>query len=122
MSEPSLAARFADAMAHKDHAHMLGLLHPAVDFHAMTPKRVWEATTPQEVVDVFTMWFGEHDVIEGVEWVQTAAFADRERAGYRLRVRNNQGLHLIEQQAYLSDRDGQIGWLRILCSGYRPAE
>jgi hypothetical protein len=26
----------------------------------------------------------------------------------------------VEQQAYLSERDGRIGWLRVLCSGYRP--
>jgi hypothetical protein len=30
------------------------------------------------------------------------------------------GRYLIEQQAYLSERDGKIGWLRILCSGLRP--
>lgn len=48
------------------------------------------------------------------------AFADRQRVGYRLRVRNDDGLHLVEQQAYLSERDGRIGWLRVMCAGYRP--
>jgi hypothetical protein len=27
---------------------------------------------------------------------------------------------MVEQQAYLSARDGRIGWMRVLCSGYRP--
>jgi hypothetical protein len=36
-------------------------------------------------------------------------------------VRNDDGQNLVEQQAYLSERDGRIGWLRIMCSGYRPA-
>jgi hypothetical protein len=35
-------------------------------------------------------------------------------------VRNSDGEHLVEQQAYMSERDGQIGWLRIMCAGYRP--
>jgi hypothetical protein len=37
-------------------------------------------------------------------------------------VRNDKGLHLVEQQAYLSERDGKIGWLRIMCAGYRTIE
>lgn len=32
------------------------------------------------------------------------------------------GLHLVEQQAYLSEREGRSGWLRIMCAGYRPIE
>lgn len=26
----------------------------------------------------------------------------------------------VEQQAYLSGRDGRIGWTRVVCSGFRP--
>jgi hypothetical protein len=26
---------------------------------------------------------------------------------------------LVDQQAYLSARNGRIGWMRVLCSGYR---
>jgi hypothetical protein len=37
-------------------------------------------------------------------------------------VRNDEGLHLVEQQAYLSERDGRIGWLRVMCAGYRPVD
>jgi hypothetical protein len=68
------------------------------------------------------VWFDEGDHIEDLESVETDAFADRERVGYRLRVRNADGQHLVEQQAYLSERDGQIGWLRIMCAGYRPTD
>ena len=97
-----------------------GLLHPEVDFRGMTPGRVWEADGPDDVLAVLGTWFDVGDVIEGVELVETDGFADRERVGYRLRVRNDGGLHLVEQQAYLTERDGRIGWLRIMCAGYRP--
>jgi hypothetical protein len=53
--------------------------------------------------------------------VESDTVADRERVGYRFSVNNADGRHLVEQQAYLEDRDGQIGWMRVVCSGFRPA-
>ncbi|HWL36125.1 MAG TPA: hypothetical protein VNQ77_08010 [Frankiaceae bacterium] len=119
MTEP-LGAAFARAVAAKDEARVRDLLHPEVDFRGLTPGRGWEATGPDGVVETLRVWFDDGDVIEELLAVETDAFADRERAGYRLRVRNGDGAHLVEQQAYLSERDGRIGWLRVLCSGFRP--
>jgi hypothetical protein len=116
----SLGEEFARAVAAKDHDRVRQLLHPTLDFRAMTPARFWQATSPDEVTEALRVWFDDQDVIEGIDMVETAAFADRERVGYRLRVRNDDGQHLVEQQAYLSERDGRIGWLRIMCSGFRP--
>jgi hypothetical protein len=117
----SLGEDFARAVAAKDHDRVRTLLHPALDFRAMTPQRIWEADSPEDVISALCFWFEDGDKIEGLDAVQTDAFADRERVGYRLRVTNADGEHIVEQQAYLSERDGQIGWLRIMCSGYRPA-
>jgi len=86
----------------------------------MTPKKIWEAETPEDVVAALCTWFSDDDHIDGLDVVETDAFADRQRVGYRLRVNNADGEHLVEQQAYLSERDGRIGWLRIMCAGYRP--
>jgi len=119
MTDP-LTTAFARAVAAKDAAAVRELLHPEVDFRGMTPGRVWEAASPEDVIGVLGTWFDTEDVVEGVESVETDAFADRQRVGYRLRVRNVDGLHLVDQQAYLSERDGRIGWLRIMCAGYRP--
>lgn len=116
----SLGESFARAVAAKDHDRVRELLHPEFDFQAMTPRRVWDAPHPDDFVDILNTWFDDNDHIESLEGIETDAFADRERVGYRLRIRNNDGEHLVEQQAYLSERDGQIGWLRIMCSGYRP--
>jgi hypothetical protein len=119
--QQSLGEEFARAVASKDHDRVRRLLHPELDFRAMTPGRIWDASGPEDVVEALTLWFGDSDEIRGVEALETDAFADRERVGYRFRVRNADGDHLVEQQAYLSDREGRIGWLRIMCSGYRPA-
>lgn len=56
-----------------------------------------------------------------LETLESDAFADRERVGYRFSVNNSDGRFLVEQQAYLEERDGQIGWMRVVCSGFRPA-
>jgi hypothetical protein len=117
----SLGEDFARSVAAKDHDRVRQLLHPTLDFRGMTPGRIWEAATPDEVVDALKLWFEDSDVIEGIDAIETDAFADRQRVGYRLRVRNDDGQNVVEQQAYLSERDGQIGWLRIMCSGFRPA-
>jgi hypothetical protein len=115
-----LAPTFARAVAAKDFEQVRELLHPEIDFRGMTPGRVWEADGPQDVLDALGTWFDDGDDIEGIDSLETGGFADRERVGYRLRVRNADGLHLVEQQVYLTERDGRIGWLRIMCAGYRP--
>ena len=116
----TLAESFARALAAKDNDGVRALLHPELDFHAMTPRRTWEAAGPEDVITTLNTWFSATDDIQSLESIETDSFADRQRVGYRLRIRNDDGEHLVEQQAYLSERDGQIGWLRIMCSGYRP--
>ena len=119
----SLGASFADALAAKDFARIRELLHPEVDFRALTPRRDWQAGDPEAVIgSVLREWFEDSDEIEELVQVETDTFADRERVAYRFRVRNPEGLFLVEQQVYIEERDGQIGWMRSVCSGFRPIE
>ncbi len=124
MTEAStLGADFAKALAEKDTERLRGLLAPDVDFRAMTPRKTWEAQDPDGVLEiVFGNWFEDGDRIEALEQVETDAFADRERVGYRLNVTNPEGRFLVEQQAYFSagEDDGRIAWMRVMCAGYRP--
>lgn len=119
----SLGASFADALAAKDFDRIRTLLHPELDFRGLTPNRNWEASDPEAMVgSVLREWFEDSDEIEELVEVETDSFADRERVAYRFRVRNPEGLFLVEQQVYIAERDGQIGWMRSLCSGYRPID
>lgn len=118
----TLGAEFAHALAAKDSARLLELMHPEIDFRGLTPSRSWDADDRDAVISVLLGdWFEEADDIEALEEVESDAFADRQRVGYRFSVRNPDGRFLAEQQAYLSARDGRIEWMRVLCSGYRPA-
>jgi ketosteroid isomerase-like protein len=119
----TVGSEFARALVRKDAERMAMLLDPQIEFRAMTPKRTWEADNPGAVVAIYLEnWFEEGDVIERLERVEADEFANRERVGYRLGVSNDEGRFVVEQQAYLSTRDGRIAWMRVMCSGYCPAQ
>ena len=119
----TLGAQFARALAAKDFDGLRELMDPEIDFRGMTPRRSWDAHGPDEVIAaVLQVWFGETDEIEALEQLETDAFADRERVGYRFSVRNPEGRFLVEQQAYLAASGGRIGWMRVMCSGFRPVD
>lgn len=124
-AEPSasLGASFAEALAAKDFDQIRELLHPEVDFRGLTPSRDWQAEDAETVIgSVLLQWFEDSDEIEALLKLENDAFADRERVGYRFRVRNPEGLFEVEQQVYVGERDGRIGWMRSVCSGFRPVE
>lgn len=117
----TLGVEFARALAEKDSARIRDVLHPEIDFRGLTPGRTWEANDRDAVIALlFDQWFEETDEIKTLEQLESDTFADRQRVGYRFSVSNPDGDFLVEQQAYISDRDGQIGWMRVVCSGYRP--
>jgi hypothetical protein len=117
-----LGTDFARALAAKDVDRIRELIHPEIDFRGLTPSRSWEASGPDAVISVlFDDWFEPKDEIDGLEHVEDGSVADRERVGYCFSVTNPDGRFLVEQQAYLSTRDGRIDWMRVVCSGFRPA-
>src|SRR5690242_16183777 len=122
-STSTLGGAFAEALAKKDFATISELLHPEVDFRGLTPRRTWEADNPDDVIQgILRNWFEDSDDIEELVAVETGSVADCERVGYRFRVRTEGTLYAVEQQAYITERDGRIGWMRVLCSGFRPID
>lgn len=119
--EATIGERFAQALAAKDFDRVAALLDPEVDYRGVTPRKFWEAGDPEALVgDVLRQWFDDSDEIEALEKLETDSFADRERVGYRFRVRNPEGAFLVEQQLFISESGGRIVWMRSLCSGFRP--
>ncbi len=114
-----LGVQFATALAAKNFDQIHELLDDAVDFRALTPNRFWQAGDPDAVIaEILREWFEDSDEIEELVAVDAGEVAGRERVTYRLRVRNADGVHLVEQQAYLTERDGRIAWMRVLCAGF----
>jgi hypothetical protein len=118
----TLAEGFVTAIAKHDSAALMRLLAPDVDFRGLTPKRFWEANTPAEVVDVVLgHWFEESDHIDAVTALEHGEdVGDTRRVGYRFDITNADGSSTVEQQAYYRADGGQLTYLRIVCSGYRP--
>ncbi|MDO9380726.1 MAG: hypothetical protein Q7T56_17930 [Nocardioidaceae bacterium] len=117
-----LACRFAAALAAKDRDELCDVLAADVDFHGITPTRSWDAPTASTVVDEVLLgaWFEPDDRIVDLVSVETHDVVDRTHLAYQMAVVNARGLHLVEQQAYLTVAAGQIDWMRIMCSGFRP--
>ena len=118
----SAGARFVRALATKDTPALLAVLAPDLTFRGMTPTRFWEAGSAAEAVHgVLHRWIDESDVVERIEALEEGRVADRWRIGYRLRVRNPEGLFLVEQVGYLDeDPEGRIRRIHLMCSGFRP--
>lgn len=118
----SVTDGFVDAVLARDFARARDLLHPDIDFRAMTPKRVWEADGPAAVEDVLRAWFEhpERDV-ERVDATEPASVGDTVRVGWRVHGSDANGPFVYEQQAYVREDGGQVVWLRVMCSGPRPA-
>ncbi|HEV3070220.1 MAG TPA: nuclear transport factor 2 family protein [Solirubrobacteraceae bacterium] len=114
---------FLDAILARDFQRARGFLHPEIDFRAMTPKRVWEADSPAAVEEVLRAWF-EHPErnVERVDPTDPVSVGDSLRVGWRVHGTGADGPFIFEQQAYVREDDGQIVWLRVMCSGPRPAE
>ena len=118
-----LGRSFAEALGRKDSAALGRLLQPQIDFRAMTPRQFWEADDSATVIDDILLgkWFEASDEITEVIAIETATVGHRERVGYRFRVLNADGAHIVDQQAYLESDGDRIGWLRVMCAGYLPA-
>ena len=113
---------FAEALGAGDFDAVAAVLDLDVDFRGLTPRSSWEARGPDDVVrGVLRQWFEPTDEIDEVLGIETDSFADRHRVAYRFRGHNPDGRFVVEQQAYFTERDGRIDWMRVVCSGFRPA-
>ena len=118
----SLGDAFVAEVAGRDVPALRASLATDVDFRGLTPGRSWEATSPDEVVDVVLgHWFADSDRITSVDRVEHGdAVGDVRRLAYRFSLVNDAGPHVVEQQVYYEVRDGRLAYLRVVCSGFQP--
>jgi hypothetical protein len=119
--DKALGREFAEALGRKDFDAVVTLLDPMIDFRALTPRRTWAATDAGSVIDgILRQWFEDTDAIDEIVSIETDSFSDRQRVSYRFRGHNADGPFAVEQQAYYTQTDAQINYMRVLCSGFRP--
>ena len=113
---------FVNALAAKDEDGLRALLTEDVDFRGLTPDQAWQGTGHDAVLEVLLgRWFEPHDEIVEVREVAVDTVGDRDRVTYRLGLSCHGEPRVTEQHAvFETDGEGRIGWLRIMCSGFRP--
>ena len=113
--QTTLGADFARAFADRNAERVRDVLHPEVDFRGLTPNRFWEASGPDDVVEIlFDNWLEEKDHVDALESIEADTVADRERVGYRFTVTNPDGRFVVEQQAYLASLALRTGrWVQV---------
>lgn len=109
-----------EAIVARDFGRAQALMHPEVEFRAMTPKRTWEADDPEGVEKVLRAWF-EHPEreVERVEPTEPGTVEDTVRVGWRVYGADASGAFVFEQQAFLREDAGRVVWMRVMCSGPR---
>jgi hypothetical protein len=118
----NVGERFATALLARDWDGVKAVLDPAIEFRGLTPNRLWEAKTADDLVDqVFSRWYECKDDAYEVLDISTGEVADRQRVVYRYRLRDSDGEYVAEQTAYFDADAGRITKLRILCSGPVPS-
>ncbi|HEX3691694.1 MAG TPA: hypothetical protein VHV28_18480 [Solirubrobacteraceae bacterium] len=116
-----LGPAFAHALARGDFAQVTEVLCPDVEFRALTPRRFWEAETTDNTLHILRTWFHPARVVDDVLGLSTDLVGDRHSVTYRFAGEEPEGRFVIEQHAYYTERDDRIGWMRLVCSGFRPA-
>ncbi len=120
-SEALVAGAWVDAIVALDVDKAAALLHPEIDFRAMTPNRVWEAEGATGVEAILREWFEDPDEdVHRIETTEAVAIEDTLRVGWLVHISDADGPHVFEQQAYLREREGRIVWMRVMCSGWIP--
>jgi hypothetical protein len=110
---------FARALAVRDFDTLQSTLDADVEFRALTPRRTWEANGDAGTVGLFRGWFDEETVVDEIEEVVTHPVGDRQHLAYRFRGHDADGPFVVEQQIYFTERNGRIGWMRMMCSGFQ---
>ena len=88
----ALGRRFVEALAVKDPEALGAVLHPEVDFRALTPNRFWEAHDRDAVLEILLgVWFPADAALDELLLLTTDTVADREQVRFRFRGRNPNG-------------------------------
>jgi hypothetical protein len=116
---PSVGERFLAALAARDFVRLEDCFQSDVSFRALVPSGVREGIGPQVTVAWLRRWFEEADLFD-MQKMNVDMVADSLHITYRIRLRKQGLMQVIEQQAYCVVVDGRVTVMNLLCSGFRP--
>ena len=110
-----------NAMAARDRPALLGLLAEDVRLRAVLPSNQVDLVGAGPVVDKMLGWFADSPELVPLA-TNVDVVGDVLYAGYRFAMRGGPVEEVVEQHAYLAVDGGLITHIRLVCSGFRPAE
>lgn len=116
---PSIGKRFLALLAARDFQRLEDCFHTDVRFRALVPSGLREGIGSQVTVAWLRRWFEATDLFE-MQRMHADMVADRLHLRYRIRLRKEGLMHVIEQHAYCVVVDGRVTEMNLLCSGFRP--
>ncbi len=120
MSRDETASRFVRALAGRDWNGLRDVLEPSIQFRALVPRGLREASTSADASGLFRGWFGKADALE-LESFAVEPLLDTLRVSYRLRLHEDRW-YRVEQQAFCVVSGDRIQRMDLLCSGFRPED
>lgn len=118
-SKPEPVAILLESLLGKDFERLSSVLDPRVRFRALAPGESVDLGSADEAVGVFRKWFADKDELVLV-LSEAEPLVDRIQLRYRLRLRKNSELFLVEHRLCGDIEDGRFVALDLLCSGFRP--
>lgn len=120
IAQETLGATFLRALATRDWSALESCFANDVQFRALVPPGIREATDRTSAAAYFRRWFGDADDLQLID-SDVKRVQDRLSLTYRFRAHEDQW-YVVEQRAYCDVNDGQIAIMDLLCSGFQPAE
>lgn len=115
----TVADELVEALGARDFDRIERCFAPGVRFRALIPPGLHEANDPAGVIVHIRDWFASPDRFELLE-SNSEPVGDRLRISYRLRLHDENGWQLCQQQAYCAVVGDRIALMDLLCSGFRP--
>jgi hypothetical protein len=95
-------------------------MQPEINFRALVPPGIRQASDAEGTVNRLRLWFGEADSFEMLH-AKIGHVANRLSIMYRILLHDSDGWQAIEQRLYCDvGEDGRIRNLDLLCSGFLP--
>ena len=115
-----IGTRFVQALSGRNWNNLESLFQPSIEFRALIPPGLREASSGVEASGHFREWFGRADAFELVDFV-IEPLLDKIHIAYRLRLHEDRW-YRCEQQTFCVVAGDQIEKMDLLCSGFRPEQ
>ena len=117
----SLGDAWIRGLQDRDFDRLARYCQPDLHSQILTPKRNDTLNQVGDLIARYRQWFGKYDPIY-CEQTRVGQVGRKLAIFYRFHLQDQGNWYAIEQQLYLTVKDGLVDSLQLLCSGFQPVE